>query len=194
MQESSAWSYRDIPRGMGTRWGRPLQGTLTMPGTLSTLMEGGICSIAPGEVVLSMILSPNSPSGKELSSMLIHKPTTKAEGKLMGLPHQTVTQVPQQDPKPWARLSGLPIQGMEYIPVGRQQPWAASHIIAKCELVLLITYPVYATQRGTWFIASGCLHTFKQQAVPPSFFRSPWLQGVVQIPWFYPKAQHVPWK
>lgn len=65
LQGSSARSCLDTLRGMGTRWGRPLQGTLTMPGMLSTLMEGGIYSIAPGEVVLLMILSPSSPSGKE---------------------------------------------------------------------------------------------------------------------------------
>lgn len=56
-------------------------------------MEGGIYSTAPGEVVLLMTLSPSSPSGKEPSSMLIYKPTTKAEWKLMGLAHQAVTNI-----------------------------------------------------------------------------------------------------
>lgn len=65
LQGFSARSSRDMPRDTGTRQGRPLQETLTMPGTLSTLREGGIYWTAPGGAVLWMIPSPSSPTGKE---------------------------------------------------------------------------------------------------------------------------------
>lgn len=65
LQGFSARSSRDMPRDMGTRQGRPSRGTLTMPGTPSTLREGGIYWTAPGGVVLWMIPSPSSPTGKK---------------------------------------------------------------------------------------------------------------------------------
>lgn len=65
LQGFSARSSQDMPRDTGTRQGRPLRGTLTMPGTLSTLREGGIYWTAPGGVVLWMTPSPSSPTGKE---------------------------------------------------------------------------------------------------------------------------------
>lgn len=67
LQGFSARSSQDMPRDTGTRQGRPSQGTLTMPGTLSTLREGGIYWTAPGGAVLWMIPSPHSPTGKEPS-------------------------------------------------------------------------------------------------------------------------------
>lgn len=81
LQGFSARSSQDMPRDTGTRQGRPSQGTLTMPGTLSTLREGGIYWTAPGGAGLWMIPSPSSPTGKDLPlSEYTNPPQRQKEG------------------------------------------------------------------------------------------------------------------